>query len=51
MMFESGKTYPPDDALGHEWVSEGDIHDIMDTREAIQKLNEQNLKAIIEAPQ
>jgi hypothetical protein len=48
MIFEAGKTYPPYDALGHEWVSEGDIHD-MDTREARQKLNEQNVKAIIEA--
>jgi predicted site-specific integrase-resolvase len=42
-------TYPPNDALGHEWVSEGAIHD-MDTREARQKLNEQKVKAIIEAP-
>jgi hypothetical protein len=33
MTFEAGKTYPPYDALGHEWVSEGDIHD-MDTRTA-----------------
>jgi hypothetical protein len=49
MMFEAGKTYPPDDVLGHEWVSEGDIHD-MDTREARQKLNEKKVKAIIEAP-
>jgi hypothetical protein len=48
-MFEAGNNYPTDDALGHEWVSEGDIHD-MDTREARQKLNEQNLKAIIEEP-
>jgi hypothetical protein len=31
IMFEAGKTYPPDDVLGHEWVSEGAIHD-MDTR-------------------
>jgi hypothetical protein len=37
MMFESENTYPPDDALGHEWVSEGAIHD-MDTREERQKL-------------
>jgi hypothetical protein len=49
MMFEAGKTYPPDDALGHEWVSDGAIHD-MDTRYARQKLNEQKVKAIIEAP-
>jgi hypothetical protein len=49
MMFESGKTYPPDDALGHEWVSEGAIHD-MDTCEVRQNLNEQKLKAIIGAP-
>jgi hypothetical protein len=38
IIFEAGKTYPPDDALGHEWVSEGAIHD-MDTRDARQKLN------------
>jgi hypothetical protein len=49
MMFESGKTCPPDDALGCEWVSEGAIHD-MDTRGAIQNLNEQKVKAIIDAP-
>jgi hypothetical protein len=49
MMLEAGKTYPPDDALGHELVSEGAIHD-MDTREARQKLNERKVKAIIEAP-
>jgi hypothetical protein len=46
MMFEAGKTYPPDDALGHEWVSEGAIHD-MDTREARQKVNEQNGKLLL----
>jgi hypothetical protein len=23
MMFELGKTYPPGDALGNEWISEG----------------------------
>jgi hypothetical protein len=49
MMFEAGKTYPPDDVLGHEWAYEGDIHD-MDVHEARQKLNEQKVKAIIEAP-
>jgi hypothetical protein len=49
MMFETGNTYPRDDALGHEWVSEVAIHD-MDTCEARQKLNEQQVKAIIEAP-
>jgi hypothetical protein len=49
MMPESGKAYPPDDALGNEWVSEGAIHD-MDIREARQNLNEQKVKAIIQAP-
>jgi hypothetical protein len=49
MMFEAGKTYPTDDALGHECVCEGSIHD-MDTHDARQKLNELNVKAIIEAP-
>jgi hypothetical protein len=49
MMFEAGNTYPPDDVLGHEWVSEGAIHD-METREARQKLNERKVKAVIEAP-
>jgi hypothetical protein len=39
VMFEAGNTTPPGDALGHEWVYEGAIHD-MDTREARQKLNE-----------
>jgi hypothetical protein len=49
MMFEAGKTYPPDDALVCEWVSDGAICD-MDTREAIQNLNEQKVKAIIQPP-
>jgi hypothetical protein len=49
MIFEAGKTYPPDDALGHEWISEGAIHD-MNTQEARQKLDEQKVKSIIEAP-
>jgi hypothetical protein len=39
MIFEAGNTNPPDDALGHEWVYEGAIHD-MDTRKARQRLNE-----------
>jgi hypothetical protein len=46
MMFEAGKTYPPDDVLGHEWVSEGAMHG-MDTRGAIQKLNEKRLKLLL----
>jgi len=49
MMFDAGKTYPPDDGLDHEWISEGAIHD-MDKREARQKMNEKRVNAIINAP-
>jgi hypothetical protein len=49
MVFEAGNTNPPDYDMGHEWVSEVAIHD-MDTHEARQKLNDQKVKAIIEAP-
>jgi hypothetical protein len=48
MMIEMGNTYPPDDALGNEWISEGAIHD-MDRWDARQNHHEQKLKAILSA--
>jgi hypothetical protein len=45
MMFKLGKTYPPDVALAHKWILEGEIHD-MDRRDARQKYNGQKAKAI-----
>jgi hypothetical protein len=49
MMFKLGKTYPPDDALGNEWISEGAIHD-MDRCDARRKHHEQKVRAILKAP-
>jgi hypothetical protein len=49
MMFELGRTYPPDDALGNAWISEGAIHD-MDICDARRKHHEQKVRAILNAP-
>jgi hypothetical protein len=49
MMFELSKTYPPDDALGNGWISEGAIHD-MDRCDARRKHHEQEARAILNAP-
>jgi hypothetical protein len=49
MMFELGKTYPPDDVLGNEWIIEGAIHDI-DRCDARRKHHEQKVRAILNAP-
>jgi hypothetical protein len=49
MMFELGKTYPPDNALGNEWISEGAIHD-MDRCDTRRKNHEQKVRAISKAP-
>jgi hypothetical protein len=49
MMFELGKTYSPDDALGNEWISEGAIND-MDRCDARRKHHEQKVRAILNAP-
>jgi hypothetical protein len=49
MMFELGKTYPPADALGNEWISEGEIHD-MNRCDARCNHHEQKLRSILNAP-
>jgi hypothetical protein len=49
MMFKLGKTHPPDDALGIEWISEGAIYD-MDRCDARRKQHEQKVRAILNAP-
>jgi hypothetical protein len=49
MMFELGKTYPPDDALGNEWISEGSIRD-MNRCDAQRKHHEQKVRAKLNAP-
>jgi hypothetical protein len=49
MMFELGKTYPTDDALENEWISEGAIHD-MDRCDTRRKHHEQKVRAILNAP-
>jgi hypothetical protein len=49
MMFELRKTYPPEDALGNECISEGTIHD-MDRCDARQKHHEKKVRAILNAP-
>jgi hypothetical protein len=49
MMFKLGKTYPPDDALANEWISEGEIHN-MDRRDSIRKHYEQKVRAIWTRP-
>jgi hypothetical protein len=49
MLFELGNMYPPDDALGNEWISEGEIHD-MDRCDAIRKNHEQKVRSILNAP-
>jgi hypothetical protein len=48
MVFDLGKTYPPDDALENEWISEGEIHD-MDRCDARQKHHEQKVRVILNA--
>jgi hypothetical protein len=48
MLFELGKTYPPDDALGNEWISEGAIH-YMDRCDARLNHHEQKVRAILNA--
>jgi hypothetical protein len=49
MMFKLGKKYPPYDALGNEWISEGAIRD-MDRCDARRKHHEQKVRAILNAP-
>jgi hypothetical protein len=50
MMFQLGKMYPPDDALGNEWISEGAIYD-MDRCDARRKHHGQQVRVIVNAPQ